>query len=90
MAAKIRLCRTGGKKDPHYRMVVADAKAPRDGRFIEQIGYYDPNKKPVIISIDEEKALKWLGNGAQPSITARSLLSQSGIMKKYHESKSKV
>ena len=90
MAAKIRLCRTGAKKNPHYRLVIADVKAPRDGRFIDQIGYYDPTKNPVILNIDEEKALQWLGTGAQPSNTAKSLLSQSGIMKKFHESKSKV
>ena len=90
MAAKIRLCRTGAKKNPHYRMVIAEAKAPRDGRFIDQIGYYDPTKNPAILHIDEEKALKWLATGAQPSNTAKSLLSQSGIMKKFHESKSKV
>ena len=90
MAAKIRLCRMGAKKSPHYRMVIADVKAPRDGRFIDQIGFYDPTKNPVILNIDEEKALKWLATGAQPSNTARSLLSQSGIMKKFHESKSKV
>ena len=90
MAAKIRLCRMGAKKNPHYRLVIADVRAPRDGRFIDQIGYYDPTKNPVILNIDEEKALKWLATGAQPSNTARSLLSQSGIMKKFHESKSKV
>lgn len=90
MAAKIRLCRTGAKKNPHYRLVIADVKAPRDGRFIDQIGYYDPTKDPIILNIDEEKALKWLSTGAQPSNTARSLLSQSGIMKKFHESKNKV
>ena len=68
-------------------MVIADARAPRDGKFIEQIGYYDPAKSPVILNIDEEKALKWLSTGAQPSNTAKSLLSQSGILTKFHESK---
>ena len=87
LAAKIRLCRAGAKKSPHYRMVISDVRAPRDGRFIDQIGYYDPTKNPVILNIDEEKALKWLAAGAQPSDTAKSLLSQSGIMKKFHESK---
>jgi len=87
MAAKIRLCRIGAKKNPIYRMVIADARAPRDGKFIEQIGYYDPAKSPVILTIDEEKALKWLSTGAQPSSTAKSLLSQAGILAKFHESK---
>ncbi|HZK86156.1 MAG TPA: 30S ribosomal protein S16 [Desulfosporosinus sp.] len=87
MATKIRLCRIGAKKNPIYRMVIADAKAPRDGRFIEQIGYYDPSTNPVVLKIDEEKALKWLSTGAQPSSTAKSLLSQSGIIAKFHESK---
>ncbi|AET70094.1 ribosomal protein S16 [Desulfosporosinus orientis DSM 765] len=87
MAAKIRLCRMGAKKSPFYRMVVADSRAPRDGRFIEQIGYYDPTKSPVVLNIDEEKAMKWLSTGAQPSSTAKSLLSQAGIMTKFHESK---
>ncbi|MDQ7094709.1 30S ribosomal protein S16 [Desulfosporosinus sp. PR] len=87
MATKIRLCRIGAKKNPFYRMVIAEAKAPRDGRFIEQIGYYDPTKSPVILNIDEDKALKWLSTGAQPSNTAKSLLSQAGILTKFHESK---
>ncbi|SPF54955.1 30S ribosomal subunit protein S16 [Candidatus Desulfosporosinus infrequens] len=90
MATKIRLCRIGAKKNPFYRMVIADAKAPRDGKFIEQIGYYDPTKSPIVLNIDEEKALKWLSTGAQPSNTAKSLLSQSGILTKFHESKNKV
>jgi len=87
MATKIRLCRIGAKKNPIYRMVIADARAPRDGKFIEQIGYYDPAKSPVILTIDEEKALRWLSTGAQPSSTAKSLLSQAGILAKFHESK---
>jgi len=87
MATKIRLCRMGAKKNPFYRMVIADAKAPRDGRFIEQIGIYDPTKSPAVLNIDEEKAIKWLSTGAQPSNTAKSLLSQAGILTKFHESK---
>jgi len=87
MATKIRLCRMGAKKNPFYRMVIADAKAPRDGRFIEQIGIYDPTKSPAVLNIDEEKAMKWLSTGAQPSNTAKSLLSQAGILTKFHESK---
>jgi small subunit ribosomal protein S16 len=88
MATKIRLCRMGAKKNPFYRMVIADARAPRDGKFIEQIGYYDPTKNPIVLNIDEEKALKWLSTGAQPSDTAKSLLRQAGILTKFHESKS--
>ncbi|HWQ40960.1 MAG TPA: 30S ribosomal protein S16 [Desulfosporosinus sp.] len=87
MATKIRLCRMGAKKNPFYRMIIADAKAPRDGKYIEQIGYYDPTKSPEVLNIDEEKALKWLSTGAQPSNTARSLLSKAGILTKFHESK---
>ena len=87
MATKIRLCRMGAKKNPFYRMVIADAKAPRDGRFIEQIGIYDPTKSPAVLNIDEEKPIKWLSTGAQPSNTAKSLLSQAGILTKFHESK---
>ena len=90
MATKIRLCRMGAKKNPFYRMVIADAKAPRDGRFIEQIGIYDPTKSPAVLNIDEEKAIKWLSTGAQPSNTAKSLLSQAGILTKFHESKNLV
>ncbi|TGE32777.1 30S ribosomal protein S16 [Desulfosporosinus sp. Sb-LF] len=87
MSTKIRMCRMGAKKNPFYRMVIADAKAPRDGRFIEQIGYYDPTKSPEVLKVDEEKALKWLSTGAQPSDTAKSLLRQAGVLTKFHESK---
>ncbi len=83
MATKLRLKRAGAKKAPFYRIVAADSRSPRDGRFIEIVGYYDPTKNPAIIHIDEEKALKWLGNGAQPSDTVRSLLSQTGLLKKF-------
>jgi small subunit ribosomal protein S16 len=87
MATKIRLKRMGAKKNPFYRLVVADSDSPRDGRFIEEIGYYDPTKQPEIIKIDEEKTMKWLATGAQPSDTAKSLLRKAGILAKYHESK---
>lgn len=84
---KLRLKRMGAKKAPSYRIVAADSRAPRDGRFIEIIGFYNPRTNPAEIKIDEEKALKWLADGAQPSDTVRSLLSKQGIMKKFHESK---
>ncbi|HZK86654.1 MAG TPA: 30S ribosomal protein S16 [Syntrophomonas sp.] len=87
MATKIRLKRMGAKKNPFYRMVVADARAPRDGRFIEEIGYYDPSTDPATIKIDEEKALKWLSTGAKPSDTAKSLLQKQGIISKFAESR---
>lgn len=79
----------GAKRDPFYRIVAADSRAPRDGRFIEIIGYYDPTTQPAEVKIDEEKALKWLGVGAQPSDTVRNLLSKQGLMKKHAESKNK-
>ena len=87
MAVKIRLKRMGAKKSPFYRVVVADSRSPRDGRFIETIGTYNPLLNPAEVSINEELALQWLANGAQPSDTVRNLLSQQGIMKKFHESK---
>lgn len=87
MAVKIRLKRMGSKKAPFYRIVVADARSPRDGRIIEKIGTYNPLTEPATVEISEELALKWLGNGAQPSDTVRNLLSSQGIMKKFHESK---
>ena len=74
MAVKIRLRRMGAKKAPFYRIVVADSRYPRDGRFIEEVGYYDPTKEPSVIKIDEEKAKTWLANGAQPTDTVRALL----------------
>lgn len=86
---KLRLKRMGAKKVPFYRIVVADARVRRDGREIETIGYYDPTKNPVVIKVDEEKALEWLNKGAIPSDTVRSILSQNGIMKKFAESKKK-
>ncbi|MCL1916889.1 MAG: 30S ribosomal protein S16 [Peptococcaceae bacterium] len=87
MATKIRLHRMGAKKNPFYRMVVCDATTRRDGRPIQEIGYYDPTKAPHEIKIDESLALKWLGEGAQPSDTAKSLLRQAGIMQKFHTMK---
>ncbi len=87
MATKIRLKRMGAKKRPFYRVVIADARAPRDGKFIEEIGYYDPATNPATIKIDEEKALKWLADGAKPSDTAKSLLQKQGIMAKFAASR---
>lgn len=80
MAVKIRLKRMGAKKSPHYRVVVADSRAPRDGRFIEEIGYYNPVKKPSVLKIDNEKALEWIGKGAKPSDTVKELLKKSGAI----------
>lgn len=80
MAVKIRLKRMGQKKKPFYRIVVADARAPRDGRFIEEIGYYNPVSQPKEIKIDNEKATKWLGNGAQPTDTVKDLFKKNGII----------
>ena len=77
---KIRLKRMGANKKPFYRVVVADSRSPRDGRFIEEIGYYNPLKDPAEIKIDREKAEKWLGTGAQPTDTVRSLLKKSGVI----------
>jgi small subunit ribosomal protein S16 len=87
MATKIRLTRMGAKKAPFYRLVVADSRSPRDGRFVEQIGTYNPLTTPAEIKINEELALKWLNNGAIPTDTVKNLLSDAGIMKKFHESK---
>ncbi|MEM0562139.1 30S ribosomal protein S16 [Leuconostoc mesenteroides subsp. mesenteroides] len=88
MAVKIRLKRMGAKKRPFYRVVIADSRSPRDGRFIETVGTYNPISQPAEIKLDEEKILSWLGNGAQPSDTVRNLLSNAGILAKYNESKS--
>ena len=84
---KIRLRRIGQKKAPFYRVVVSDSRAPRDGRFIEILGFYNPRSNPAEIKLDEENILKWLNNGAQPTDTVRSILSKEGIMKKFHEQK---
>ena len=80
MAVKIRLRRMGAKKAPFYRVVVADSRSPRDGRFIEEIGYYNPISNPVEIKIDADKAKAWIKNGAQPTETAKALLKKSGII----------
>ncbi len=87
MATKIRMKRMGAKKAPFYRLVVADSRSPRDGRFIEEIGYYNPTKEPAELKIDEEKALNWLKTGAQPSDTVRALFNKTGILAKFNESK---
>ena len=87
MAVKIRLKRMGSNKKPFYRIVAADARSPRDGRFIDTVGTYNPIPANYEVTIDEEKALYWLSNGAQPTDTVRSLLSQKGIMAKHAESK---
>ena len=81
MAVKMRLRRMGAKKAPFYRVIVADERAPRDGKFIDEIGYYNPLKNPAEIKIDGEKAMKWLNNGAQPTQTVKSILEKSGIVK---------
>ena len=78
MAVKIRLRRMGAKKAPFYRIVVADSRYPRDGRFIEELGYYDPTKEPSVIKIDTEKAKKWIANGAQPTDTVKNILKKTG------------
>lgn len=78
---KIRLRRMGAKKKPFYRVVVADSRSPRDGRFIDEIGYYDPTRDPAVIKIDADKAMQWIRQGAQPTDTARSLLRKVGVLK---------
>lgn len=80
MAVKIRLRRIGAKKAPFYRIVVADSRFPRDGRFIEEIGFYDPTKSPHVIEVNPEKAKKWILNGAQPTDTVRDLLKAKSIL----------
>lgn len=84
---KIRLTRLGAKKSPFYRVVVADARAPREGRPVDTIGQYDATKTPAVVAIDEEKALAWLAQGAQPTDTVRSLFKQQGIMQKFADAK---
>lgn len=79
MAVKIRLRRMGAKKSPFYRIVVADSRYPRDGRFIEEIGFYNPLVEPTEIKIDSEKAKKWIANGAQPTDTVKALLKKAGV-----------
>jgi len=88
MSVKIRLKRVGKKKAPSYRVVVADSRSPRDGRIIENIGWYNPRVEPSEIHIDEEKAIGWLKNGAQPTESVASLLKRSGIAERFEQSKS--
>jgi small subunit ribosomal protein S16 len=80
MAVKIRLRRMGAKKSPFYRIVVADSRSPRDGRFIEEIGYYNPMEEPSVVKVDPEKAKKWIANGAQPTETVKSLFKKHGVI----------
>ncbi len=83
MAVRIRLKRIGGHKKPYYRIIVADSRSPRDGRFIEQIGTYDPLKKPASVTVNEAKTMGWLKKGAVPSDTVKTLLAKAGIMKQF-------
>ncbi|MGI6606367.1 MAG: 30S ribosomal protein S16 [Peptococcia bacterium] len=85
MATRIRLRRMGAKKAPFYRLVVADSRSPRDGRFIEEIGYYDPTKNPIVLKVNEERAQYWIKTGAQPSETVKSLLNKAGVLAKDSE-----
>ena len=87
MAVKLRLKRMGSKQKPFYRIVAADSRFPRDGRFIETVGTYNPLTTPAEIKIDEEKAMKWLNNGAIPTDTVKNLFSKAGIMEKFHNKK---
>ena len=84
---KIRLTRMGAKKKPFYRIVVADSRAPRDGKFIEVIGNYDPLQNPEVVDLDEEKALQWLKNGAQPTDAVRTILNKKGVLEKFDSAK---
>ena len=87
MAVKLRMTRMGAKKRPFYRIVAADSRSPRDGRFIELLGTYNPCTNQAQVNLKEEEILKWLNNGAQPSDTVKNLLSKQGIMKKFADSK---
>ncbi|MBN2796706.1 MAG: 30S ribosomal protein S16 [Clostridia bacterium] len=87
MAVKIRMKRMGAKKQPFYRLVVADSRSPRDGRIIEQVGFYNPMAEDKTLKIEEEKVMKWLGNGAQPTETVKRLLKTEGILEKFEASK---
>ncbi|MCI1955178.1 MAG: 30S ribosomal protein S16 [Oscillospiraceae bacterium] len=80
MAVKIRLRRVGAKKAPFYRIVVADSRFPRDGRFIEEIGYYNPLEEPSVVKVDAEKAKEWIANGAQPTDTVKALFKKHGVL----------
>ena len=88
MAVKIRLTRMGSKKRPSYRIVATDSRSPRDGKYLELIGFYNPIVEPAEIRVNEEVALKWLRNGAIATDTAKNVLSKAGIMTKFHEEKS--
>lgn len=85
MAVKMRLKRMGAKKQPFYRIVVSDSRSPRDGRFIEEVGYYNPAADPTVLNIDEEKAIDWIKKGARPSNTVKNLLKKAGIYQKMQE-----
>ena len=87
MAVKLRLKRMGAKKAPFYRVVAADARSPRDGRFIEELGIYEPKRQPAKVTLNAELALAWLEKGAQPTDTVRTLLSDAGVLAKLHEKK---
>ena len=87
MAVKLRLTRMGAKKRPTYRIVATDSRSPRDGKYLELVGTYNPIKEPAEIKIDEEKAMKWLSEGAIPTDTVRDLFRSQGIMEKFHNSK---
>ena len=87
MSVKIRMRRMGSKRKPFYRIVVADSRMPRDGRFIEEVGYYNPLTNPDEVKLEEDKVFDWLQKGAQPSDTVRNMLQAAGVMKKYHEAK---
>lgn len=87
MSVKIRMRRMGSKRKPFYRIVVADSRMPRDGRFIEEVGYYNPLTNPDEVKLEEDKILEWLEKGAQPSDSVRSLLSKAGLMTRYHDAK---
>ena len=87
MAVKLRLKRMGAKKRPFYRIVAADSRTKRDGIVIDEIGTYNPITEPALIKVDEEKAIKWLSDGAMPTDTVKNLLSKTGVMKKFHEQK---
>ncbi|MHB8927054.1 MAG: 30S ribosomal protein S16 [Bacillota bacterium] len=85
MAVKIRLKRVGAKKSPSYRVVVTDSRSPRDGRFIEEIGYYDPTREPALVKLKEDRVRDWLAKGAQPSETVKALLTKAGLKRKAAE-----
>lgn len=87
MAVKIRMKRMGAKKKPFYRLVVADSRSPRDGKIIEQVGYYNPMAEDKTLKIEEDKVMKWLSTGAQPTETVKRLLKSEGIIEKFEASK---